>query len=715
MKTPIILQSNQGESGAICLAMLLGHFGSFPKLNVIKSACNVGNDEIKAENLLETVQRFGLQANTNTNNLESFPVKFPAIVQTTNGRFILLVKRTKSFYTIHDPEKGKQKISISQLKEIYGGWYLSAEPNEQFEKIECNTSFFNELKIRITPYMKGIWYVLIAGLVLLIPAIIMPALNKLFFDDIVILSQTQWFHPMITTLSIFLVVGSVLVYFQQWILLRVELKSSLVESANFVMHILKVPYIYFQNHPTGETVKRIGLNDTIAILLTRGVTSMILSLITAAFYIFVMLKYNWLLSLVGGGIMIFNIIALQYFSAKRTALNQSIFQKQQATFSVATSGIEQIETLKASGAENDFFSLWSSNLIATINDNQKLGVTSRFLTVLPEFLSQFNNVIILLLGGLLIIEGELTIGVFIALQSFLSNFADPVKNMVDFTGEIQLNRGNINNLMDSIYEPVDDFCNDDSRLSIESITPDRAKLSGKLVVSNLSFSYNKFAAPLIQNFSLIMEPGKRVAIVGGSGSGKSTLLKVISGLYPALKGDIKYDDKPINSINKDVFRNSVSIVDQESFFFTGTVSDNIVMWNRAISNTEIITASKDAEIHTAISERDGGYQAKVAPDGRNFSGGQRQRMEIARALITNPSILFLDEATSALDTETEKLVMENIKRRNCTTITIAHRLSTIKDFDEIIVMDNGSVIQQGNHDELLKDTNGLYYKLIKDS
>ena len=234
-------------------------------------------------------------------------------------------------------------------------------------------------------------------------------------------------------------------------------------------------------------------------------------------------------------------------------------------------------------------------------------------------------------------------------------------------------------------------------------------------MKNISFGYNKFSEPLIQNFSLTAYPGKRIAIIGGSGSGKSTLLKVISGLYPPLSGEISYDGKPINTINKDVFRNSLSIVDQETFFFTGTISENITMWNKSIENSKIIQSAKDSEIHDIISERKGGYNSKVAPDGRNFSGGQRQRLEIARALLTNPSVLFLDEATSGLDTETEKIVMNNFLRRECTTITIAHRLSTIKDFDEIIVLEKGMVIQQGTPLDLIKDKKGLYFNLIKNS
>ena len=714
-RTPIFLESSKGESGAICLAMVLGHFDSFPKLNIVKSACSAGDNEILPENLYQTAIAFGFTVKQSSKTLEEISIDSPVIVKLKPNKYVLIIKEHENYYVVHDTEKGIQKVEKQKLKYSYDHWSLHLTPSDQFRVIKKGDSFIGELTKRISPNFKGMLFVLITGMVLLIPAILVPSFNKLFFDDIIFLDQNQWFHPMLSILGIFIVFGCLLVYLQQWVLLKIELKTSLVESAKFVIHVFKLPYNYFFNHSAGETIKRIGLNDTIATLLTRELATTILNCITIIFYGIVMLKYNWILSLVSVSIMLFNIFALRYFSRKRTALNQSLFKKEQLTFSVATNGIEQIETLKASGAENDFFALWSSHLISAINDDQKLGVTNRFLSVLPEFISQLNNVVILFLGGLLIMSGEITIGVFLALQSFISNFSSPVKNIVDFTGGIQLDKSNINNLVDTIQEPIDAFCDDNTKESIDDISIENSKLLGELEVKNISFGYNKFSPPLINNFSLTANPGKRIALVGSSGSGKSTLLKVMSGLYSPLSGEINYDHKPIHTLNKDVFRNSVSIVEQDTFFFTGTISDNITMWNRSIDSSKVIQAAKDSEIHTIVSQRDGGYESKVAPGGKNFSGGQKQRLEIARSLVTEPSILFLDEATSALDAETEKLVMNNFLKRNCTTIAIAHRLSTIKDFDEIIVLEKGVVVQRGDHNHLIEDKNGLYYNLLKNS
>lgn len=714
-KTPVILESDSGESGAICLAMVLGHYNSYPKLNIVKRACSNNKNEIFPDNLIKVASRFGFNTEYTTNSIEELSLSSPIIIKTTSEKYVLIAKKRSNNYRIHDTEKGSQKITLQQLKDIYDGWSLKLIPNKDFNVFKKEDSFYKELLKRVLPNFTRLIYVLIAGLILMIPAVVVPSFNKLFFDDVITLSQNQWFYPMIAVLSLFIVVGCVLVYLQQWVLLKVELKSSIIESYKYITHILKVPYNYFQIHTSGETVNRLRLNDAIAILFTTNFANAILQIITIFLYGIIMFKYDWLLSLVGVSLMSINIIALRYFSEKRTALNQSLFKDQQKVFNTATNGIEQIETIKASGSENDFFSLWSSHLINSINNQQKLGVTSRILTVLPMFIDELKTIVILLLGGLLIMKGEITIGVFIAIQSFLKSFSKPVNALVEFGAELQESKSDINNLTDSFQEPVDAFCNDELKESIDDVAANNSKLTGKLEVKNISFGYSQFSEPLIKNFSLTAYPGKRIALIGGSGSGKSTLIKVLSGLYQPLSGEIKYDDKPINSVNKDVLRNSLSFVDQDTFFFKGTISENITMWNNSIDNSRIITSGKDAVIHEFISERKDGYESKVAPAGKNFSGGQRQRLEIARALVTNPSVLFLDEATSALDTETEKLVMNNILKRKCTTITIAHRLSTIKDFDEIIVLERGVVIQRGNHSSLIKEENGLYYKLIKNS
>ncbi len=372
---PIYLQSKSGESGAVCLAMLLAHFKSFPNLTDVKNAFDNSNEEVPPEHLLAASERFGLVSKLiNITTKEIVQYSPPLIIMTTTGKYVLLVKIDGGEFIVNDPELGRRKLSEDEFDKIFDGQVLVSEPGDNFVVIEKGNSFTQEIGNRAKQYKKEIWYVLIAGFILLIPLIIVPTLNKLFFDDIIIAKQTLWYKPMLMIMVAFIVFGCILVFLQQWVLLRTEMKMSLVQSSKFVTHILNVPYTFFQSHTAGDTVKRIMLNDEVATLLSKDLTQLIISLVTVLFYGIVMIRFNVILTVVGVSVLLLNIIAVNYFSQKRTALNQSLFQKKQRTFSTATVGIEQIETLKASGSENDFFDLWSSYLISTINNDQKAWI-----------------------------------------------------------------------------------------------------------------------------------------------------------------------------------------------------------------------------------------------------------------------------------------------------------------------------------------------------
>ena len=713
---PAIIQSRAGESGAVCLAMVLAHYKSYPKLSEVKQACGFEGGELPLDHLLIIAKRIGFDVEQPKTSPEGLSKQtLPVIIKTKAEKYLMVVAASDNEFTLHDPEVGERKITKYQMSEIWAGEAVILTPNKDFTPIERGQNLLEEISQWMAPTRMGLGYVIIAGLILLIPAFVIPALAKVFFDNIIMQHQIRMFNPMLSIMWISIILGCFLIYVQQKVLLRTELKMSIDESAKFVSHLLKVSYNFLWSNPTGDTVKRIKLNDAVSTLLSRDFTKFLLSIVSIIFYGTIMLNYSIVLTVAGVSIILFNLVALSYFSAKRTALSQSLFQKEQETFSVANDLIENIETVKSLGWENESFSLWSKHLTAAINENQKLGFSSRILTVLPDFLTQLNKVVIVFLGGVLIIHGEITVGVFVALQAFIASFSQPVQDTVEISKKFQENVSNLNNLREVNGLEVDPLCDDTNRLSVGEITPFNARLTGALNVNNLSFSYSKFGVPFIENFSLEASPGKRIALVGRSGSGKSTLFKVLAGLYQQDSGEILYDDMPLSTLNTDVFRNSVAMIDQDIFLFTGTVADNIVMWNRSIDHEDIVAAAKDADLHEVISAKQGGYQAHVAPGGGNFSGGQRQRIEIARGLVTNPAIVFLDEATSALDSQTEQTVMENIRRHNCTTISIAHRLSTIRDFDEIIVMEKGCAIQRGTHAELMKQKGQLYCDLVSEA
>jgi len=567
---PVIMQARQGESAAVCLSMLLAHLGSFPKLVDVKLACGFQNDELETDNMLAVARRFGLDAQA----LALRPGQLagqhlPLLIRNRNGLYQLLVKATPGTYTLHDPEHGRVTRTAAEFASDWSGLALRLLPGNGFKPVQRLTSLHSELQRWLAADRAGLWYVVLAGIVLLIPAIVIPTLSKLFFDDIIIRGQDAWLYPMLSFMAVALVLGSALIYLQQRVLLQTELKMAITRSAAFVGHLLKVPYAFLWANPAGDTIKRIALNDAVARMLTRNFTTGVLAALSIFFYALVMIKYSVVLTVVGVSVILVNFIVLRYFSIRRIAMNQSLYMKQQRTFSASSDLIRNIEAVKTQGWENAGFGAWAGHLIAAINESQRLGYSSRVLTVLPDFLSKLNSVLIVLLGGILIMNGEISVGVFVALQSFIANFSEPVKDCVEGTKSFQENAGNMSNLIEVRELPVDPLCSQAGRQPIEEIDPFNARLDGAIEIRGLGFSYNKFAPPLIEDFSLSIAPGARIGFVGRSGSGKSTLLKVLAGLLPADSGEILYDGKPLGSVNSDVLRTSIAMIDQNLFLFSG--------------------------------------------------------------------------------------------------------------------------------------------------
>ena len=371
-------------------------------------------------------------------------------------------------------------------------------------------------------------------------------------------------------------------------------------------------------------------------------------------------------------------------------------------------GIEMIETIKASGAENGFFEKWAGYQ-ASVNTGQvKYAKLDQYLGLVPTLVSSLANTAVLILGVWFTMEGQFTIGMVMAFQGFLTSFTAPAAMLISAGQLIQEMRTEMERVEDVMEYPIDVNLENEGQPD-ENASYD--KLSGTVEMKNVTFGYSRLAEPLIKDFNLSLKPGSRVAFVGSSGCGKSTLSKLISGLYQPWSGEILFDGKPMKNIDRSVFTGSLAVVDQDIILFEDTIRNNIKMWDNSIEDFEMILAAKDAQLHEDIMQRDGGYSYVLTEGGKDFSGGQRQRMEIARVLAQDPTIIILDEATSALDAKTEYQVVRSIKDRGITCIVVAHRLSTIRDCDEIIVMDGGNVVERGTHEELYAK-NGYYTQLV---
>jgi len=453
----------------------------------------------------------------------------------------------------------------------------------------------------------------------------------------------------------------------------------------------------------------VSLNDNVAEVLSGGLATTMIDGVMLLFYVLLMVQYDVVLTLIGIGVATLNFVVLQLMSRKRADANIRLAYEYGKAAGVAVAGLQSMETLKASALESSFFVRWAGYYAKAVNVGQRLALTNQDLAALPKLLAALTAMLVLVLGGLRVMEGHLSIGMLVAFQSLLQGFLKPVTTLINLEGTLQGLRGDLVRLEDVLRNPLDPEVERVAREQPRVL--DHGCLQGYVELRQVTFGYNRLAPPVIENLTLSLLPGQRVAFVGGSGSGKSTIARLISGLYQPWEGDILFDGKPRLQIPRQVLTQALALVEQEILLFAGTVRENLTLWDMTVPDSDLVRACKDAVIHDVVVSLPGGYDGLLLEGGANLSGGQKQRLEIARAMVTNPVVVVLDEATSALDAETEHLISQNLRRRQCTCILIAHRLSTIRDCDEIIVLDQGKVVERGTHEQL-SQAQGVYTRLL---
>ena len=547
-------------------------------------------------------------------------------------------------------------------------------------------------------------FVALTTVIIAFLGILQPIFNQIFLDRLLTGTNKDWLFGFLVVLGVYSGVLVLMSWINAIYGLKIQGKISAVGNSSYLWKILRLPMQFFDQRLPGDLVERQSTNASIAGDLVNTFGPLVINSWMMVFYLVLMLRRSLFLTMIGVGSLAINLLVSGWITQRRVNIQRVQMRDQSKFSSAVVTGIDMIETIKASGVEKGYFARLSGYQASVNEGETRFAKFNQWLEIIPRLCGALANLAVLGYGMDLVLNGEMTLGMIMAFQGFLNAFTAPATSMVSAGQSLQE--------MLTQMERVDDVMNyeNDAWFQEREIIERQEKLSGQIELKNVTFGYSRFAAPVIENFSMKVKPGEKIAIVGASGCGKSTLVKLLTGLSNAWSGEILFDGIEISKMDRDIFTASVSVVDQEVILFDDTIANNISMWDDTMEDGDIITAAKDAQIHEDI-RKAGGYQNKIQEEGRDLSGGQRQRLEIARALAKNPSICILDEATSALDAKTEYEVVNAISKRGITCIVVAHRLSTIRDCDEIIVLDQGQIVESGTHEELMK-LDGFYKMLI---
>lgn len=705
---PVVMQMEAVECGAACLSMVLAHYGRWITLEEAREGCGVSRDGSKLVNIVKAARRYGLEADAWSCTMEALREsdELPSILYWEFNHFVVLCGFRGKHAYINDPSRGAVKVTMEELDRSFTGIVLRMKPTAAFQQEGAPQSTLSFARERLRGMTGALVFVALSCAVVSLAALVYSCVSSVFLDHVLLGESPEWLPAIVTIMAVVVAMQVVTSWVRAYFINRVRGKFAVVGSSRFMWHMLHLPIGFFQQRSVGDLQQRQSSNETVASTLVEQLAPAVINAVLLVVYLAVMLAYSWKLTLVALASVTLNAVAAYFASRMRLNLTRQKTRDSAMYVAATMGGVESIESIKASGAERGYFERWAGYQ-ALLGDAEvrfsKLNVT---FGVVPQFLAQLGNVGVLLLGTRLIMGGELSCGMLLAFQGFFASFLAPVDQIVGLGQQIQEMRSDMERIEDVLEYPTDV---DEARGRAGEV---RAKLKGAVELDHVSFGYSPLEPPLIKDFSLAVRPGEWVALVGASGSGKSTIAKLISGLYDPWEGQIRFDGVPLREVEPDCLRGSLAVVDQDVTVFEDTIEQNIRLWDRSIEDYEVVLAARDACIHSDILAREARYNGRVAQGGRNFSGGQLQRLEIARALASEPTVLVLDEATSALDARTEAQVMEAVRKREVTCIVVAHRLSTIRDCDEIVVLENGAVAERGTHAELLA-MKGAYAKLVE--
>lgn len=707
-KVPVVMQMEALECGAAALTMILSYYDKWVPLEQVRSDCGVSRDGSNAKNILKAARSYGLKAQGYRMEPEVLKAKgtFPCIIHWEFNHFVVLNGFKGDKVYLNDPARGSYVTSMKEFDEAFTGVCILFEPTEEFLPSGEKKSMLSFAKKRLKNCGLAIVFVFLLSLIASFLTAISPAFSRIFLDKLLLENNKSWYLLFFVAFAVVILIQIAVEYIKAIYSIKIYGKMAIVGNTSYMWKVLHLPMDFFSQRLAGDIKQRQESNAMISEVFVNTFAPMFINFAMLIFYLVIMVRYSILLSLVGILSVTINLILAKIISKKRVNITRVLMRDEGKLYGTMISGIEMIETIKASGAENGFFEKWSGYQASVNTQNVRFQKLDNFLGLIPTYVNEITADIILILGVFLCIDGQFSVGMVMAFQGFFNSFMGPVSTLIGAGQQVLEMRTDMERIDDVMEYPDDEI----SASSSSEHTGDYSKLSGNIEIKNVTFGYSKLADPIIKDFSLTIKPGQKIALVGASGCGKSTISKLVSGLYQPWEGEILYDGKPIKDIDRSVFTSSIAVVDQDITLFEDTIANNIRMWDSSIEDFEVIMAARDAMIHADIMERDGDYSYKLIEGGMNLSGGQRQRLEMARVLAQDPTIIIMDEATSALDARTEYDVVKAIKDRGITCLVVAHRLSTIRDCDEILVMQDGVIVEKGTHDELY--ASGGYYRQL---
>ena len=700
-KVPVVMQMETVECGAAALSMLLAYHGKWLSIEQLRTDCGVSRDGSNARNIVLAARSHGMDAHGWHADIDDLPALAPAIIHWNYNHFVVFKGFDRGLAFINDPSMGSMAVSMKDFRRSYTGVAITATPGADFKPQGHQTSILQYVRENIRGVKDAFIFTLVMGLLMSFAGMVYPLFSQIFLDSIITGKNDEWTIPFFFGIVCLVVFNFLLALLDNVYGRRFAGSMSIKGNTRFLWHALNLPIEFFAQRYVGDIVQRQSLNEHITTTLVRILAPYAVNVALLVVYVIVMAQYSLLLTIVGISVVALNIYTVAAERELRTNLARALEQSEGRFYGITMSCVDNIESIKAAGAERGFFEFWSGNFAR--RNNQEVAFQKR--PFWPFVFGHFANSFILILGAALILEGQFSIGMLMAFQGFMAEFMKPAMGLMEGSTTVLELRSQMERIDDVMAYPTEQ---DTAAGNSQS---GNVKLGGKIEMRNVTFGYSTSAEPLIRDFSMTLLPGKSVAIVGASGCGKSTIAKLVTGLYKPWSGEILFDDRDSSEVTRGEFVNSVACIDQNVVLFDDTIAENIKMWDHSIEDFTMTMACIDAGIRDDIISRPRGFNTRLVKGGGNFSGGQRQRFEIATALAREPVILILDEATSALDTVMENEVMQSIRQCGASTIVIAHRLSTIRDCDEIIVMDKGRIVQRGTHDELIAQP-GAYAELI---